>query len=531
MGCNSYSQIHFDGLLHEPVGNVDIEFIEDSLSLINNNPNEVSGIDIVLGATKGFGFSFTAIDPILNPNGAYQEWRMIGTLNGIENQELWKERHQVNNQDGLIRTDVFFDTSPLNPEANGLRIFKNNELVYESTAEIGLIYTVEVDTSIVSAAAICKPRIITALWDATCFKIPPPILYPYSISIPDGTRIDLDIHDLVKFETYAIAAANPPSSCSKVESRSQNIEQSLFHNEGIVMFEDRVPFYAIGDIIYETNSEFLKIHGIDNSGAKGVNISLENTTKFDLNWMPIIEFGENYSIEISSKGIVDQEEQALGYVKHELNPNGQFLISADFSDFDTGSKTIQILDDENLIQEFSDFNESEIAFLERIPSGCGKLDQIIYDPFDFTLCYYMKFDDLTDFVILGEIYQGDEIRILSNTEVPVNGLSGFTVLLSDVNEFTITEAKRSIPTSVNQFSRSDEFIDIYPNPVTNELDLSKLEDIVGFNYVIFDNNGKVAKTGPLDNRFIDVSLLNQGMFYLKLFSSTKVFRSKFLKIE
>ncbi len=531
IGNFSYSQIHYDGLLHEPVGNVTMEF-EDTLSLVSNNVEEVSGVDIVLGDTKGFGFTFAAINPVLSPNEAYQEWRMIGTLDGQENQLLWTERHQVVKQDGLIATSVLFDTGPLNSEGNVLRIFKNKEKIYEAGFGNGPIYSILIDTSIVPYETLCKHIFYEVVWDNTCV-VKNRINFSRKIILGEGTIIDLDAGDLLEIETFASNPTVLPTSCSKVESRSQNMEQGLFYDEGIIMFDDKIPFYAIGEILIETSPEYLKILEIDNNGLSGVNIPLDNANKFDLNWMPIVEPGENYAIEISSKGIVNQEEKTLGKVVHQANSEGQFSLNADFSDFDTESKTIQIVNDGEIVQEFLDFNSNEVAILDRIPNGCGKLDQEIFDPFDliFILCYYLEFDDLTDFEILGEIYQGNEIRILSNSKVPVDGLSEFSVLLSDVNEFIITDAN-SIVSSVNEFSNLEaDFIDVYPSPVTNYLNLSNLEDIDGFNFLIFDNHGEVVKKGSLDSRSLDVTSLNSGIFYLKLYSNSKIFRSKFLKIH
>jgi len=405
-----YGQHYFDGLLHEPIGEAEFQITDDTLTLTSSNTDQISGLDIKLGETKGFGFTFSEIDPFLSPNGAYIEWRMYGTQDGVPNQFLWKETHQVNNQNGMMRVDVLFDASPIKAEGNALRLMRNNTLVYEGVFENGLIYSIEADPAIVSASDwYCRP--IPELWDGTCVARPP-IIFPQSIVVPDGTKIPLNVGDELAIETFAINPASPPSLCSKVESRSYQSAQSQFYDEGLVMFESRTPFYAIGDIVYDTNLDFLKISEIDNSGTEGVRIPLDEANSFDLDWKPISDYGDNYSIEISSKGLVNEEYQTLGKVKHELSPNtNQFLTT-----------------------------------VNRRPSGCGKTAGL--PDFSPIVCYYLEFEGGANFDIQGISLQGDEIRILSTTDLPIKYLSEFSLLLSDINEIVIIDNPSSLCTPV-----------------------------------------------------------------------------------
>ncbi len=75
-------------------------------------------------------------------------------------------------------------------------------------------------------------------------------------------------------------------------------------------------------------------------------------------------------------------------------------------------------------------------------------------------------------------------------------------------------------------------VSIYPNPISsnNILSISTKED-KGFKYSIFTSSGKLVMDGSTDNKTqnLDVSILDKGIYVLKITSDNKVINRKFIK--
>ncbi|MCK5824690.1 MAG: T9SS type A sorting domain-containing protein, partial [Ichthyobacteriaceae bacterium] len=75
-------------------------------------------------------------------------------------------------------------------------------------------------------------------------------------------------------------------------------------------------------------------------------------------------------------------------------------------------------------------------------------------------------------------------------------------------------------------------VSIYPNPISSDniLSISTKEEN-GFNYSIFTSNGKIVISGSTKNKIqnIDVSILDKGIYILKVTSDNKIVNLKFIK--
>ncbi|NJM79062.1 MAG: T9SS type A sorting domain-containing protein [Flavobacterium sp.] len=71
---------------------------------------------------------------------------------------------------------------------------------------------------------------------------------------------------------------------------------------------------------------------------------------------------------------------------------------------------------------------------------------------------------------------------------------------------------------------------IFPNPVTDYLNI-EVQDFKSktISYEIINYQGKVVKTGSLEAPGIDVSALNQGVFFLKIIKEDSVIYEEFIK--
>jgi len=73
-------------------------------------------------------------------------------------------------------------------------------------------------------------------------------------------------------------------------------------------------------------------------------------------------------------------------------------------------------------------------------------------------------------------------------------------------------------------------LNIYPNPVTNVLNVS-VENNLDFKYSIYNSKGDLVKTGLSNNKVasIDVTEIARGMYILKIVSNENTYTAKFIK--
>lgn len=115
------------------------------------------------------------------------------------------------------------------------------------------------------------------------------------------------------------------------------------------------------------------------------------------------------------------------------------------------------------------------------------------------------------------------------TKIIVKWPSGFIdeILSPAINQaLEIIEGDYSL--SVQDNFTAD--LTIYPNPVTNTLNIKSTEDLSDRTATIFDFNGKHIFNKTISNGTIDVSTLQGGLYFLRIESDGKIINRKFLKL-
>lgn len=113
---------------------------------------------------------------------------------------------------------------------------------------------------------------------------------------------------------------------------------------------------------------------------------------------------------------------------------------------------------------------------------------------------------------------------------PINGetnqsfvpsINGSYAVQVTLNGCTSTSACTIINTI--GFGEQDLSYSIYPNPVSTVLRIETKDNIEGLTYKIYDSRGRLVQEGLLENQLeIDVSLLDKGVYVLKLASSAQL---------
>jgi hypothetical protein len=520
-----FSQTYFDGLLHEPFGPAETYVEDDKYVIVPFADNEVSGTDIILGETKGFRFEVSKLDPFELPDGAYSEWTMVGQANGMADQVFWTERHTVTNTPNAKEIAVSFDASPMGAELIQVTVSDvNGDELYSKALSNGILWEESFEEPVD-----CPPNCYQAAqWDATCVYIyVPPI---ETLMMGDGTPVSGMIG---KIEYSPINPTLEPEFCSKVESRSFRRPIIELQTEGISMFENRIPFFELGDIIYETNLEFLKLTQIGDDATDGVRIPIEEETTFDIDFQNDFIFGDNFQLLVEAKGLIDNSEKDLGQLRQILNPEMglAYLLDADFSGLGA-LKTIQIWSDTGLVVQLTDYDGSSVATLNNIPTGCGKRSSSLGPPPSLP-CYYFEFDELTTFQLPGSPgeVQGNEIRVLSQTTETVTSLTEIQLRVADVDEFVITQAGVVTSTQEPQLAAID--FQVFPNPAHDELSI-QLEPVSLKEPVevqIFNNQGQLLLMQKATSTSITIPTaeLPNGMYILQVKSDDKVGTQKFIR--
>lgn len=110
-----------------------------------------------------------------------------------------------------------------------------------------------------------------------------------------------------------------------------------------------------------------------------------------------------------------------------------------------------------------------------------------------------------------------------NNSIAKNPFSYSFLDNNGILELTIVNTDGDIAIYGNELLSNQDFentsFELYPNPVKDELFISIISDLVNFNVIIFDINGKQVlslKNVDLNNKPIDVLQLTSGIYFILL---------------
>jgi len=119
-----------------------------------------------------------------------------------------------------------------------------------------------------------------------------------------------------------------------------------------------------------------------------------------------------------------------------------------------------------------------------------------------------------------------EIYMTLDMEVGMSSYTGGDAFQSgtNVNPIDVSfEADIAISTGINKLKTNE--LSVSPNPATNVLNIATDEQLE--NVTIYNINGALVKTG--NQNIIDISVLNQGMYVLKVQTNTGITQTRFIK--
>jgi len=101
------------------------------------------------------------------------------------------------------------------------------------------------------------------------------------------------------------------------------------------------------------------------------------------------------------------------------------------------------------------------------------------------------------------------------------------LFIGDFDNHRVRKISMQAVTTGNLVSTQENSITIYPSPATNSLTLKSTEEITSFE--VIDVTGQKVQATLSSNNSIDISLLNEGMYYIKLQIADRTEIHKFLK--
>ena len=492
---------YFDGLFHTEIGTATLEQREDSLFIINIGSEGRDGVNIELGEAKGFGFSLVEPNPFTAPTGAFKEWTMLGALNGIPQQKLWTEKHEIIERNGKKSIQISFDSSPLGNQMNFIRAYnESGHLLYSNEFAQGVLWEISGNDN----NLIKWPPINEVRWDNTCVVLIPSTFYPaLTINFPDDQNTSIR-GKIARVETGPVEPLRMPEYCNLVESRMKDISEHYLFDEKLIVFEERLPHHVLGSTRYvaQEQGNRLVLENLGNAGTDGVEIDLSAADEFYLGFEPIESNTDNAALELNAVGYSsNRTEISLGTITQKKLPeNDEFIIQPDYRELGNPDIIYEVYKEGELVLATTNAQDVRAG---RWPIGCGKLSG--QNRLRDTPCFYMEYEDDTPFIIDGQNVGGDALLVLANTEASINSLCFFSIQVSGIPKLTIVEEKTSIelcckiPDCENRALRFDglgDYLETDSLPLLSDSDFT-IEALV----FPEDTDGQTGCSGNFDRIF------------------------------
>lgn len=167
------------------------------------------------------------------------------------------------------------------------------------------------------------------------------------------------------------------------------------------------------------------------------------------------------------------------------------------------------------------------ALFTSIPS---ELNEIRIDIVD-TSMNFISSTNIDPLPSLNRSYYGSIVHWLSDGSILLAGslgsIDGNPSLMSFILKYNNLSDLLSIGSSKNNLLE----INLYPNPAINEIFIEPSISFISPTFSIYNVNGKLIKNQKLDiNSKINITNLEQGIYFLEVESESKIYRGKFIRL-
>lgn len=174
------------------------------------------------------------------------------------------------------------------------------------------------------------------------------------------------------------------------------------------------------------------------------------------------------------------------------------------------------------IESSAFYNSRELTTVT-IPSSVTSIGESAFAHCQKILSVYVNWPAPSEINIQSYAFSGTQIG--STLYVPEGTKSAYEAT-GLFNAFSnIIEMSTS---AVNDIFSYSKLIEIYPNPAHDRLFIKNIEDSNSV-IVIFDSHGKIVISKQLDNNYIDISNLENGMYFIKAMNSNNTYIQKLIK--
>jgi hypothetical protein len=253
-----------------------------------------------------------------------------------------------------------------------------------------------------------------------------------SFELADGTAVKGDYLCILPESSTAIIGA-----ATQAEIRARGISSFTLVDESVRLFG--LNQHALGTATLQPADGHLTVAGA--LAGDGVAVDLGRSESTHLTLAPIDPLGSAPAgsfLEASATGLFDgHADQPLGKLTVTKEDAGKYVVSADFSDVQSPTQHVQVFRAGELVADFPG-HRGEVASTLRWPIDIRKLFLLG----GRTKCYSGGWGAGTTFFIDGRSYQGDELRVLAETDGGTIGyLSQIALRSAGIPDLTLTGAE------------------------------------------------------------------------------------------